>query len=536
LTEREPWPLSMRPGVALALGFAFLLSRLLTPAYLDNEMVYSLGSIMLTRPGLLTSQPILAEMVRISDVYNYLTAPVYFLLGSFWATVVLRLVLAAFQLWALSRLTRALGLAPWALVVLLLLWLNAEQTLAAGENVIGGASTKQIGYGFVFLALAALVRRDWRLLPVWCGLATCFHVLVGGWTTLAIGLTLLVAEWPALGWRGMLRFGVVAGVLALPAVVPALWSVGAPTTASADEVAQVYVAFANPFHLDPWYFLSPGEAMKSLVVAVAGILLIRRFAAGAGRTHIPLFLGGLALFFAVGLVARAAEAYGVLRYYPFRVADSMLPLMFWVGVTLLFQHWYAARPRVWRLLAVPIVIGLANWLIDRTETTPQYDGARGFVTAMSRTEPRMTAYHVRTHAVAWAGRFRGERDAMSRLEEWARSSTEADAVFITPPWEIDWHINAERATWASFKVITAGPSVLEWKSRLEGVHGEPFEGVGFELLRELRQSYPALTLERVRKMASQGRADYLVALNEVPGLPMVHREGPYRVYRLEEGF
>jgi hypothetical protein len=154
---------------------------------------------------------------------------------------------------------------------------------------------------------------------------------------------------------------------------------------------------------------------------------------------------------------------------------------------------------------------------------------------MARTEPRLTAYFIRTRFQQWRDRFDGQPDSLARLEAWARTSTDKDAVFITPPWEIDWLINAERATWVSFKILTAGPSLLEWKARLEALHGRPFDGVGFEVLKELRQSYPLLTAERALRLADQWPADYLVALSDVAGLPLVHREGQYRVYRLQEG-
>jgi hypothetical protein len=535
LTLEPRWPLTMSARLAWTIAFAFLLTRLLSPVFLDNEMAYSLGAIMVGRPGLLEAQAYLVEMSRISIVYNYLTAPIFLAFGAFWGTVILRVLLAAFQLWALSRMTRALGLAPWALVVLLLVWLNAEQTLAAGENIVGGASTKQIAYGFVFLAIESLVRQDWRRLPIWCGLATAFHVLVGGWTTLAIGLTILVAERDSLGWKGMVRFGFVAGVLALPSVLPALLSLRPEGTALAGDVNRTYVAFANPFHQDPGYFLSPGEAIKVLIVSLLGILLIRRLAPAPGSRLVPLFLAALGLFFFLGVAAGPLEMYGFLKYYPFRVGDAVLPLACWIGLVLVFQRWYSARPHPVRFLVIPIAIGLANWLIDRAEPRPAFPGARGFAEVMIRTEPRLTAYYVREQARAWAARARGERSDLARLEDWARESTDPGAVFITPPWELTWPINAERATWVSFKILTAGPSVLEWRARLEALHGRPFEGVGFEILKELRQTYPAMTAEHALRLADRWRADYLVALGEVPGLALVHREGPYRVYRLQEG-
>jgi hypothetical protein len=185
----------------------------------------------------------------------------------------------------------------------------------------------------------------------------------------------------------------------------------------------------------------------------------------------------------------------------------------------------------WALAIVP-VIGLSNWVVDQADPEARYQGPRGFATALVRTEPRTTAYWVRTTGQQWLAHRRGERSDLARLEDWARTTTPRDAVFITPPWEVSWPIRAERATMISFKIITAGPELVEWKARFEALNGGPFRGVGFQLLKELRESYPQLTAERLRRITAAFPADFVVALAPIPGLDEVHRQGPYIVYRL----
>jgi hypothetical protein len=523
----------MGPTVAWSLAMVFVLTRLISPGFIDNEMAYSLGPMMVARPGYLMAQPFLPEMARISVVYNVLMSPVFWAFGAFWGTLLCRVLILAFQLWALSRLTRALDLAPWATLVALVLWFNTEQSLAAGELVIAGAATKPIAWGFVFLTLEALVREDWRRLPVWAGLAICFHVLVGGWTTLGLLIVLLLLRRHAIGWRGLARFGVIAGLLGLPALLPGILLLRSGDPAIAREAARISVLFANPFHQDPAFFLNPLIGLKVVVMAASAILLWRALPADPIRQLVPAFLGVLAAFFAAGLVARAIEAYGVLQYYPFRVADGLFPLFFWLGAALLFARWYERRPQVLRLLLIPIVIGLSGWLIDQTRTTPKFRGASGFTDALLTTEPRLTAFWIRSQAAHWTDRLEGRQTAFERLEQWARLNTPADAVFITPPWETTWPIASERATWISFKILAPGPSLLAWKQRFEALHGKPFTRVGFGILQQLRESYPALTAEWARALLRLGPAQYLVALTDVPGLTLVHREGNYRVYTLE---
>lgn len=536
MTASTPrWPETMGPAIAWSLALAYLLTRLASPSFIDNEMAYSIGPMVVAHPGFLRAQPMLAEMAPISFVYNVLVAPFFWALGAFWGTLICRVLIVAFQLWALGRLTRALGLAPWAMLAALVLWFGSEQSLAAGELVIAGAATKPIAWGFVFLALTALVREDWRWLPVWAGLATCFHVLVGGWTTLGLFAVLLLLRRNVLGWRGLLRFGVIAGVLGLPALLPGILSLNAADPAVAREAAGISVRFANPFHQDPAFFLSFLEGLKVLVIAVGAVLLSRRFPSAAARQLIPAFLGTLGAFFLGGLLARVVDADWILQYYPFRVADAMFPFFLWIGTALAFQQWYARRPQLLKLLLIPIGLGVWGWLIDQAEPSSRYRGTRGFAEAMLKTEPRLTAYWIRTQTERWAARLQGKRTAWERVEDWARLNTRADAVFITPPWELDWPIVSERAAWISFKIIAPGPSLLRWKARFEALNGRPFDRPGFGLLKELRLTYPAITATRARALNQIGPAHYLVALQEVAGLKLVHQEENYRVYALEEG-
>ena len=528
------WPQTMAPVTALCLAMAFVLTRFISPNFLDNEAAYSIGPLMVAHPGFLGSQPLLPEMARISIVYNVLLSPLFWALGAFWGSIVCRVLILAFQVWALSRLARALGLAPWSLLVALALWLGTEQSLVAGELVLAGAATKPIAWGFVFLAGEALARQDWRRLPVWAGLATCFHVLVGGWTTLGLLVVLLLLRRDALGWRGFLRFLVITGLLALPAVLPGLLTLKAGDPGVAREAARISVLFANPFHQDPAFFLSPMEGVKVIVVAVGAILLWRLLAAEPVRQLVPGLLGALGAFFIVGLIARAAQAFWILQYYPFRVADAMFPLFFWLGVALAFQRWYERRPRLLRFVVIPVVIGTAGWLIDQAKPSPRYDGVGGFAKAMLKTEPRLTGYWIRTQGEHWLAHFQGKRSAFQRLEDWARLNTPPDAVFITPPWIIEWPIVSERATWISFKVIAPGPSLLEWKRRFEALHGGPYSRVGFGILQELRGTYPLLTAEWARGLTRIGPAHYLIAFQDVPGLTLLHREKGYRLYSLQE--
>jgi hypothetical protein len=302
--------------------------------------------------------------------------------------------------------------------------------------------------------------------------------------------------------------------------------------AVAAEAASISVHFANPFHQDPAYFLSRPESVKVAVMSLAAVVMAITFLPAGMGLSVAGVLGVLCAIFLGGLAAARLGLDRLLMFYPFRVADAAVPLVFWIGMVALLARCHQRRPSLaWALVLVP-VIGLSRWLVDRADPAHQYEGARGFLQAIAHTEPRTTAYWVRETGRGWLARWRGERTDIERLQDWARTSTPRDAVFITPPWEVNWPIRAERATMISFKILTAGPSLVEWKARFEALHGGPFEGVGFQILKELRLSYPRLTRERLETITGMFPADYLVALAPVPGLEEVRREGPYLVYRL----
>jgi hypothetical protein len=90
--------------------------------------------------------------------------------------------------WAWQRLSWRLVPVPLASVLsaALFITLNSQAHLA-GEWIVGGVEAKCFAYGFVLLALRALVDRQWNWLCVLLGAATALHPLVGGWSAVVCG-------------------------------------------------------------------------------------------------------------------------------------------------------------------------------------------------------------------------------------------------------------------------------------------------------------------------------------------------------------
>ena len=65
-------------------------------------------------------------------------------------------------------------------IALFVLANNPVQGIAANESIIGGLEAKAVAYGFVILAISLMLWNFYYSMALLLGLATSFHVLVGG--------------------------------------------------------------------------------------------------------------------------------------------------------------------------------------------------------------------------------------------------------------------------------------------------------------------------------------------------------------------
>ena len=144
----------------------FVMSRYYMPDFFDNEWVYSINPIRILNPSFLSKDFVAVEINVFFLVYDTIVSPLYYIFDYLTATFICRVAIWIFQIWALSRLSKTLGITWWGFILLFVLWLNVEQTLVAGEWIIGSANAKPVSYGFVFLALSSFLQN--RL--IWSGI------------------------------------------------------------------------------------------------------------------------------------------------------------------------------------------------------------------------------------------------------------------------------------------------------------------------------------------------------------------------------
>lgn len=420
--------------------------------------------------------------------------------------------------WAWRRLCRAVlpcGTAGscWgyaAVASMLFLSLNVGCHLA-GEWVVGGFEAKGVAYALVFAALAALVRDRWNVALTLLGAASAWHVLVGGWAAVAVGLCwLLDADRPKLKllWPGL----TLGAVLSLAGLLPALELNRGLSPELIAEANDIYVFRRLRHHLVPQAF--PWRVILRYLLMVLAWAVIRRLApadrpqAAIGRIVVASLIIALVGFcLAFCTQPEPSWAAASLRFYWFRLADAMLP----AGIALAVVGLAAARERArtWWLAGAMIAS-----LLVATASRSSYAVATLFRNTPRADAPSKVADHADWRAACL----------------WISEHTPADAVFLTPrlAQSFTWYAGrGEVVTWKDLPQDAA--SIVEWWRRLEAIHGTRWpdaEGDWHESLTELPAS-------RLRRLAVQYGAQYLITLAEPPlGLPRLYVNKTYAVYKL----
>jgi len=414
-----------------------------------------------------------------------------------------------------QRLHTAVGgprsLAWLTAIVLALLSDNLQM---ANEWFIGGIEAKVFAWAAIFLAAAAVAENRWTPVFVWLGVATAFHIVVGGWVTLLAALAWWwnKADRPPLRtlWPGFAVWAVLAG--------PFLWrglelSAGAPSETTT-AAYQIHVYERLHHHLNPLKFAWPGVIRHGIgwLVFLVGCWWC---APTAAERRVRSLVFGAGILAALGIVIAATLQNSpewsarVLRFYWFRSSDVLLP----VGLALL----------------APQLLGWVKWPAVLRGAACVGAGLAAVVMVWQNVNlisPRGDKF---TYDVAdWRA-----------VGRWVQENTRPTAVFLTPAATGTFKFYAERGEVATWKDVPQdAPRVVEWWQRMQTIHAAdkerkpPEPSVG-----RWRLSLGTLGSARLRQLATQFGADYIVVvkLKEVPPLelPLVYENGHYAIYAAE---
>lgn len=469
-------------------------------------------------------------------LFQSLFGPLAATWGFLAASIIGRIFYYAIFTVGIVLLARKIGLSlSWLLLALaLFLGLNCQengvdcqQGAIAREWLLGGLEAKALAYSLVMPAIWLMLTGRYRWMALCLGLATSFHVLVGGWAFLsAIGWLLLRQKIHRQGWRSLALIPLIYVVGSAFAIKPVFDQLFAPFTPTEIPPSYVYVFLRLPHHLNPltWSFNDWLRPLATLLILAGSVTVIRRrHQQKFSQQAIACF--GLAEFtlltlvpLVLGLIAAPFDRQGyLLQFYPFRLGDVLLPLnACLLTAAAIEQSEFGKKPQLSRLFCL-CLLGFALY-----------------------NQP----YNLYQDAIALQ-RFPSENQdvnpAWQDLCNWIRQNTPKDAVIITPPAAgVSFSWLAERPTIAKFKLFPQTKAgIVGWYERLGDLSGDPefwqrfkpTKDNRFRIQEQLSKGYDQLKPEQVVELMQKYQADYFVthSKHQLP-LPIAYRVKNYVLY------
>jgi hypothetical protein len=403
-----------------------------------------------------------------------------------------------------------------------------RQSAIAGETMIGGLEEKVCAYGLILWAIERMLNKSYRSMAFLLGLATSFHVLVGGYATLT------VLGWIVLRWKTRLPdardiipsvfYYLIGGLFAIEPILQQVASQPIPT--SSLQPSYIYVFLRNPHHLNPssWH-LWPKLYLCLLILLLLisfGILWRRRPTEDLSETYksrSELFEFAIISLipFALGMAIAPFDRQGhLLKFYPFRFGDVMLPLNTYlltvcaVQHVLIEKHYLTDRAKR-RLLLICILILSVIYLNQAYSFAKDLSALRRFPGQRQRVNPDQ-----------------------KELFDWVKRNTPKNSTIVSSPTLAHFSWMSERATIAQFKLVpTDSAAILEWYQRLQDLSGNnsPWMDAGFTAAARLAHDYRRLTTVQVERLMAKYGADYfLTTVDQNLKLPIAYRNASYVLY------
>lgn len=429
-----------------------------------------------------------------------------------------------------TRLTRTLTDARYApflsALVAVVFW---QRLHLGGEWIIGGVEAKVFAYAFVLWGVAEACAKRWQRAMLCSGIAAAFHVLVGGWSFIALGLAWLAQRPQPAEWRNMCVFAGLAVLLATPGWWPALALSRGVDPATLAEAEQIYVYGRLSHHLvfhrfDHLFILRHA----ALILGTAALWRWggwnesqrRLFAIAAGS----LLIAAAGVLFDQSLLYYPQLAAKILRYYFFRLSDIFIPATAALGLVALVQRWERTRPRAYAagICSLLLLGGLhfgVNHFEQQADPLPP-----SILQSLPRT--RKPPLRLWGEASVWTAESPPEEEVFipppnpldepanrrawlrewQQLCAWAREKTAPTDRFLTPRHQQTFKWYAQRPEVVNWKDVPQdAKSLVVWRQTWDLIH--PYENGISDLaghsdarLRELGQQYGAkyVILDRSR--------------------------------------
>ncbi|MEW4561266.1 DUF6798 domain-containing protein [Bremerella sp. JC770] len=353
----------------------------------------------------------------------------------------------------------------------------------AGEWLIGGVEAKCFAYAFAFWGLGDALSDRWNRAWVLLGIASAFHVLVGGWMVVCLMFCWLVCPKQRPSLVSILPGLLVGGALSLIGVVPLLLLNGEamPNESAWASYYYVYERLAHHLvvHTFAWEFKLRFFA-ATIVWAITAWLMRDndklRLLNGVVAGSVVLVFIGIAIDQMYFIVLQDwLTGSKLLRLYWYRIADVMVPLTLAINVVLLCDRYRQRSPNyagfIIAGLSLLLLVGTFFRIGDRWTALVSPADLSSLVTNPSAWEE--TCY-------------------------WVRDNTPEDAVFLTPRLQSTFKWYAQRAEVVTTKDVPQDDlNLLEWRQRRGDTHWRSFHnretlslaGLTEEDIRELAEKY-----------------------------------------------
>ena len=391
----------------------------------------------------------------------------------------------------LSHLSWNLFRKSFLCIPLAMIWTaGIEWGNLAGEWVIGGIEGKVPAFGLVLFSLGDMVDRKWNRTWILLGGASAFHVLTGGWSVIAAMTAWWITERPREDATPLFRWPIfIGGTIALLGLGPALALESGVTAEESLRAARIYTYFRLPHHLVPSSFHPSWYLRHGLLVCLVAVLAL--------STHQPARFKSLKAYTAtafgfscVGFVVGGAIRWNpdlsasLLRYYWFRLADAMVPLLFASLMVNLYQS--KVRKASGFAAGIAIVCGvlLLGQAIHRNKLgIPPAASHRILGYAQNATDAEQRAAFEDWLAVC----------------HWVRLFSPQDEIFLTPRHQQTFKWYAQRGEVVNWKDVPQNArSLIQWYERFQDLYPQRLGNtnlgsrritIKYPKLREYRRKY-----------------------------------------------
>ena len=407
----------------------------------------------------------------------------------------------------------------------------------AGEWVFGGMEAKTIAYVFVFWGLERITAQKWGQAWIVLGIASMFHVLVGGWTVLAALLSYTLCVFKKIipfRWKDVWTLP-IGGALSFPGLIPSLLLNHGSAPEIVKTAERLYVYNRLPHHLLFQAFPS-AYVWRYFILCIAwaiAIIILYRFTCyakslnqnpndearriNAGCNFLCFFGLSAQIVALIGiLLSYLSTSYpdacaGLLRFYWFRLSDVAVPLTFSLLACLVV--FCAERYRFTRLFIMTLCLCLFFVTAD------VYNN----IVRLARRDPPRQCSMARINYRQWIDVCR-----------WIDKNTPQDAVFIVPKKTRTFTWYSHRGTVVNWKDVPQDAAgLIEWRNRIYYLYAYKVPSSQNRYIWDdgLARQAP----EKLIHLGKEYGADYLVTNARTPiALPVLYQNRQFTVYKLSE--